>query len=979
MSGEFDSLDATLAAPGQGRAAQTGQVELGSPPAPGAGTLLDKQIVKQKLFPRRAGPPRIGRFTLLAQVGRGAMGVVYACYDDLLDRKVAVKLLGHAAPGDPDGAQVRLLREAQALARLDHPNVVAVHDVGTFEDRVYLAMEFVDGQTFHAWLTAAPRPWREVLAVILAAGEGLAAAHAKGLVHRDIKPDNIMVGADGRVRLMDFGLARADVPTVRPAAVPRGAGLSSVALTRTGAVMGTPAFMAPEQFLGESNDARSDQFALCATAWEALFGQRPFAGEDLHTLMASVIAGALTPPPRTRVPPWLRRVLERGLARDPAARFPDLPALLRALRADPTPRRRALAAGASLLAVTLAGVGALELAERRTIAICAAEAGVVPGDWDDAARAELERAFLATGAPHAATIFARTAPWFDRWAAAWHDAAGTACRAHRLDAGWDGELYARAADCLAEARGNFTALVGELAQADAAALTEATRAAAALAPVEVCVDPAYLRERPLMRSVQRDQIVAVRQRLARAGSLAAAGRYAEGLPVAREALGVATATGWPALVAQAELRLAGLAEDNGAYADAEAGLLRALAAARDARSARLALAGSTALVYLVGYRGSRHAEGKVWAESARTQLALLTGAHPLELADLDSNLAGVHYVAGDRAEAARLYARVLAAREAVLGPQHPRVADSLNNLAGVRFATGAIDDAAALYARSLAIYEQVLGESHPQVATTLSNLSLVHETVGAYDEAVAVLTRALAIREAAFGAEHPQVATALCNLALVREAAGSFDEATRLFVRALAIQEKVFGADHPQVGDTLHNLATVRFDTGDHAESAGLLRRALAIYERSYGENHPSTASSIAGLAQIHHVTGAHDEALRMFARALAIDERVLGADHPNIAHILIGSGETLLALGRAGEAVPPLARALALREAGRVQPEEVAEARFALARALWAADGDRDRAHVLAQQAGDAYAAIASRAPDAAAVRDWLAAHPSP
>ncbi|MCY1059569.1 serine/threonine-protein kinase [Nannocystis sp. SCPEA4] len=979
MSGEFDSLDATLAVPGQAGSAQSGHVDLGAPPPPpGAGTLLDKQLVKQALFPRRAGPLRIGRFTMLGQVGKGAMGVVYACYDDLLDRKVAVKLLNHAAGGDPGDAQVRLLREAQALARLDHPNVVAVHDVGTFEDRVYLAMEFVEGQTLGAWLAAAPRSWREILGVLLSAGEGLAAAHAKGLVHRDIKPDNIMVGADGRVRLMDFGLARAEGPTLRPAAIPRGAGMSSVALTRTGAVMGTPAFMAPEQFLGEGSDARSDQFALCATAWEALFGQRPFAGDDLTTLMASVTAGALTPPPRTKVPPWLRRVLERGLARDPAARFPDLRALLRALRADPTPRRRAVAAVAGLFAVTLAGAGAWEVAEQRTSAACEGEAAAVRADWDDAARARLEQAFLATGAPHAATIFARTAPWFDRWAAAWQDAAGTACRAHRQDGRWDGELYARAVDCLAEARGNFAALVGELARADAKALTEATRAAAALAPVEVCVDPVHLRERPLMRSVERGQIAAVRQGLARAASLAAAGRYAEGLPVAREALYAATAVGWPPLVAQAELRVAALAEQNGAYEAAEAGLRRALAAAREARSARLALQASTELVYLVGYRSARHAEGKVWAESARTQLALLAGAHPLEQADLDSHLAGVHYVAGEVGEAARLYARVLAARETGLGEGHPRVADSLNNLAGMRFAAGDMTEAAGLYARSLAIYEQVFGESHPQVAASLNNLALVHEAVGAYDEAVATLTRALALREASLGAEHPLVATSLCNLALVREAAGDYDEATRLFLRALPIQEKALGPDHPHVADTLHNLATVRFDTADHAESGRLLGRALAIYERALGENHPSTASSISGLGLVAHATGRHDEALRLFARALAIQERVLGPDHPNLAHPLIGSGDALLALGRAAEAVGPLARALSLREAGQVQPEELAEARFALARALWDAEVDRARARALAEQAGETYAAITATAAAASRVREWLAKHPA-
>ncbi|PCC68639.1 Serine/threonine protein kinase [Nannocystis exedens] len=975
MTGADESLGATLAATGQATTIDSGQVEL-RPPPPGAGTPVDKEIVKRALFPRRGGPVRIGRFTVLGQVGRGAMGVVYACYDDLLDRKVAVKLLKHTAAGDPSAAQVRLLREAQALARLDHPNVVTIHDVGTFEDRVYLAMEFVDGQTLGAWLTAAPRTWRDILAVVIAAGEGLAAAHAKGLVHRDIKPDNIMVGGDGRVRLMDFGLARAEASAAPPGEL-AGAAVTT-ALTHTGAIMGTPAFMAPEQFLGEPVDARSDQFALCATAWEALYGQRPFAGDDLTDLMASVTAGVIAPPPRARAPQWLRKVLERGLSRDPAARFADTRALLQALRADPTRRRRTLAAVAGALGLASAGVGAARLAEQRTLAGCEAAASAVLADWDEPARAALLQAFVATGAAHAAATFARTAPWLDRWATSWHDVADAACRAHRLDAAWDGEQYARAVDCLAEARGNFVALVGELRRVDAASLTEATSAAAALAAPELCADPAHLRERPMLRFDQREQVLAVRERLARAGSLAAAGRYAEGLPVAREARHAAAAVGWPALVAQAELRAAALAEQTGAYADAEAGLLRAVAAAREARSARLALQASTELVYVVGYRGSRLAEGKVWGEAARTQLALLAGAHPLEQADLDSNLAGLAYVGGDLGEAARLYARVLAAREAALGEQHPRVADSVNNLAGVRYATGAIDEAARLFARSLAIYEQVYGEAHPQVATTLNNISLVHEALGTYDQAIAALTRALAIREATFGPEHALVATSLCNLALVYEATGVYDEAARLFLRALAIQEKAFGLDHPMVADTLHNLATVRYDTHDHAESARLLRRALAIYERRLGPHHPSTVASVAGLGQVLTATGAPEEALKLFARALASQEQVLGPDHPSLAHSLLGRAEALTALGRAAEAVPALERALAIREASQVQPEELAEARFALARALWDG-GDRPRARALAEQAATTYPEAPGTAAARAKVRDWLASHPAP
>ncbi|MBK7828672.1 serine/threonine-protein kinase [Nannocystis sp.] len=981
MTSEHDSLDTTLSA-SQARprpwlvATQSVDRQHVGPPADPAGP-LDKQLVKRALFPQRAIPVRIGRFTVLGLVGRGGMGVVYACHDELLGRKVAVKVLHSEVRSDH--ASRRLQREAQALAKLSHPNVVAVHDVGTLGERVYLAMEFVDGQTLGAWLAATRPGWREVLRVILAVGDGLAAAHDKGLIHRDIKPDNIMVGADGRVRLMDFGLAHADNETTgdRPAVSP-GALHSNDAwtaeLTRTGSMMGTPAYMASEQFLGEPVDARSDQFSLCATAWLALYGQPPFAGETLLPLASNVTSGALTPPPAgTRVPTWLRRVLERGLRPRAEDRHVDTRALLAALRADPTRRRWFAGLAAGTTAAVLLGFGVAAAVEQRAIAACAAEGAAIDDDWNDATRAALERSFLATGKAYAATTYARTLPWFDRWAAAWATAATRSCHNHTLAGTWDADLRLRAHDCLAEARGNFTALVHELGDADDGALVRATAAAAGLASVDACTRPEALRQRPMMQPGQRDAVVAVRARLAHAASLEAAGRYDDGLAVASAALGPARASGWAPVLAQAELRAASLAERTGDYAEAEASLLRALAAAGEARSPALALSAATDLLYLVGYRSSRPAEGRVWARSVQLQLALLPGEHPLERADLANHLAGVEYVSGDYPAAVRLYTDALALREAALGRDHPRVGDSLNNLAGALYAQGDNAEATRLYLRALALTEQALGPDHPQVATTLSNLSLVYQSTGAYADALRVLTRTVAIREAALGPDHPQMANALSNLALVHEAMGANDEAARLFLRALEILERSHGPEHPQVADCLHNLATVRFATGDHNDAIRLLGRALAIYAKLQADDHPMMATSLAALAQIHLARHEHAEALRLYTRALTILEASLGADHPSAAHVLTGLGETHAAMGHTHEAVALLERALAIRVAGSVQREELAETRFALARAL--GPEQARRARELALEALHDYAETVGSERERLAVEAWLAA----
>jgi serine/threonine protein kinase len=273
---------------------------------------------------------QVGRYVVLDYLGRGGMGMVYAAYDPDLDRKVAIKLLHVGASETASEGESRLLREGQALARLQHPNVIAVHDVGTFQGQVFVAMEFVDGLTLRQWLQASPRGWREIAAVFSAAGHGLAAAHAAGLVHRDFKPENVLVGLDGRVRVLDFGLARIEISEAPEGAERNAAG----SLTLTGAFLGTPAYMAPEQYARGTTDARTDQFSFCVTLYEALFGQRPFHGTTIAELELEVKRPP-SPPSRMDIPDWLRLLVLRGLSANPEARFLSMEELLFALDADP--------------------------------------------------------------------------------------------------------------------------------------------------------------------------------------------------------------------------------------------------------------------------------------------------------------------------------------------------------------------------------------------------------------------------------------------------------------------------------------------------------------------------------------------------------------------------------------------------------------------------------------------------------------------
>ena len=295
-------------------------------------------------------PNHIGRYVVLRPLGEGGMGVVYAAYDEELDRKVALKLIHPSLQGHNE-IRTRILREAQALARVSAPNVVTVYEAGEAFGQIFIAMEFVNGTTLTKW-SETRRSWQEILRMYLDAGQGLLAAHQAGLVHRDFKPDNVLIGTDGRPRVADFGLARMDeksdgspsrpsaaVPAVSPDAVARRSQealplLSPV--TQAGAVLGTPLYMSPEQHLGEPTDARSDQFSFCVALYETLYGQLPFAGDTVQSLGFNTISGRIQPrPPGTKVPKPVHQALLRGLSPSPAQRFPSMAELLAALSYDP--------------------------------------------------------------------------------------------------------------------------------------------------------------------------------------------------------------------------------------------------------------------------------------------------------------------------------------------------------------------------------------------------------------------------------------------------------------------------------------------------------------------------------------------------------------------------------------------------------------------------------------------------------------------
>jgi len=371
-----------------------------------------------------ADPVRVGRYVIRGRVGIGGMGVVYAADDAALGRRVAIKLL-HGT-GSEGQARGRILREAQALARLSHPNVVQIYEVGEVGRQVFVAMEFVEGLTLGQWQIQQPRSWRELLDVYVQAGRGLAAAHAVGLVHRDFKPENVLVGADERVRVLDFGLARTDGEGAPAELRPTGDALLQP-ITTTGAMLGTALYMSPEQWRAGPVDPRSDQFSFCVALHAALFGVHPFAGATVQELRTRVLAGVVVSPPG-RVPGRLRRALLRGLRIDPEQRFADMPALLAEL--ERVRRGRPLAwigLGVLALGVGAALGGRWSAPEEPMQDVCASSAAQAQAVWGPARRAAVRRAFLATERHDAGLLFSQVADQLDDYAREWTEGHAAAC------------------------------------------------------------------------------------------------------------------------------------------------------------------------------------------------------------------------------------------------------------------------------------------------------------------------------------------------------------------------------------------------------------------------------------------------------------------------------------------------------------------------------------------------------------------------
>jgi tetratricopeptide (TPR) repeat protein/predicted Ser/Thr protein kinase len=806
---------------------------------------------------------QVGRYLVLERVGQGGMGSVYAAWDPDLGRRVAIKLLRmdkHHPEGRSVG-QARLLREAQAMARVSHPQVIPVFDVGTLGDGVFVAMEFVDGTTLKKWVKGKPRPWREVLDTFLAAGRGLAGAHAVGLVHRDFKPENVLIGKDGRVRVTDFGLARmADedaeisLPTLPPGA-PVNESPALGQLTQEGQAVGTPMYMAPEQRSCTVPDARADQFSFCVALYWALFGTWPFdrhrsyVRDGDHSPGSShkgtsrpsqrtddarpidPATGAFEPPRDSNVPAFVWRAILRGLSPAPEDRFPSMDALLAQL--GDRPRRLRMAAGAAALAL-VAAVGVystyVHQVSQRQALLCTGAELKLTGLWDDTVRRQVTDALVATGKPEATDVASRVTRLLDTYTRGWVETSTEACRATRIRGEQTEQLLSLRVVCLERRLQDVKAITGVLAAADAELVTKAVDAVSLLPSLKGCADVATLSqvEPPPDSPEARDALGRISSQVAKLKALTDAGRYRQAQEIAEAAVKAAGTLKYRPIEAEALLWHGWLKARGGAPAVAEGLLSQALWAAFSSRNDEVAARAATMLVYAVAFDPKRGEVALQWSEMAKAALARMGGNEDIE-SELFNNVGVAHARQGRNAEALVAFQRALQLAERALGMEHVRRANILANIGNLHRKQSRFKEASKALGEALALRERLSGPQHPIAGTIHYSLAQALLRLHDFKQARTHARRALEIDIATFGPEHPQVGGSYDVVGHVSLEEKKYREALEAYQKALAIKEKSLDKDDVDLGYSANGLARCYLELGEPARALPLYERVLAL------------------------------------------------------------------------------------------------------------------------------------------------------
>lgn len=762
---------------------------------------------------------KIGRYEVIRSLGRGGMGVVYLARDPKLDRRVALKLVKPSLSSDEraDHFEKRLMREARAMARLAHPNVLTIYDVGIQEGQVFLASEWVDGCTLDEWMSEGPHRWHAIAQRFREAARGLVAAHAAGLVHRDFKPSNVMVGKDERVRVFDFGLVKSTT-----------ANIGDITTQLSGNfVVGTPAYMAPEQMVGKTADERSDQFSFCASMYEALAGVRPFTGRNLTELLTNIGSGKLEEP--KKIPKWLWDLIKRGLKKKPEDRHESMAVVLQILDAGlGNRRRRSLQAAAVVLLMSGGAVAASTVwgGQGDQEAHCG-DLSIELGDaWNPELRSTMQSATLASPLPFADSSWNTASKLFDAYAVDWKRELRASCIETHIAKQQSAAVLQRRSDCFERLRSELASVTSTLSDGTPSTVTSLVALSQGLSPIESC------------------------------SPLRAQGEFS--LNAAREETDTLRKL-WPQIKQVDSLIIRG--DYQGALAESE-----------------------TLLTHI---HGNRRAEARLWG-SRGTALRLLGNYEDAVLALETSFYAAV---AGRHDEiAARVTTKIFSilvihlqdeerasrwrqlAESAVERVNTPMARGRWLRVQGsVAMARREYTAAEGHFRKSLELLEGALGSHHLEVARSVGALGRCQAKTEDTSPALATQQRAVELWTALVGPGHPDTETAQIDLASIMADQGKRAEAKTLVESANHALVLALGEENSRVAWGLNSMAEYYVADGDYVAANQTLLRALAVKRSIHGNSHPLLVSTLTNLMEVDRMLGKPSDAVIHGSEALDI------------------------------------------------------------------------------------------------------------
>lgn len=857
----------------------------------GVDVKMSRHAIRARLFGGDPEPTRLGRFLVVERVGSGGMGIVYAAYDPQLDRRVALKVLRNDVVRTRRAQrQQKLLEEARAMARLSHANVVTVYEVGTVDDQVFVAMEYIEGPTFRAWVVAQKPTPKEILEVLMDAGHGLVAAHEAGLVHRDFKPENILVASAGPVQVTDFGLAVAtEVPESSSASSSAHRMLTPAGTLLTREFAGTPAYMAPEQLKRGNVDARADQYGFCVTLYEVLVGTRPRADAELQRMLVEpdYEPPSIAVPESASVARTVMGAIERGLATNPQDRFGDMRALLAAIAPRAKSRRPLFALGA----IGLGAVGVVAaLADEEPP--CPSRQDRLVGIWDTPTRRAAEDAFGSGG--YAEDAFGRAAAVLDQRAQAWLAMHQAACLASHRGEQSD-ERLDRRMRCLDDRLAQLEAAGLVLAAADSEVVRNAMRVVSGVESVRACEDPSDRQLAGIGILEEADPNIASSMRTSDA--LRRAGRFDDALAAAAKAVDLSRDKERADAEAQAQLALGRSALALASFQPATAAFESARDLGATTEQYRVVAAAAIGQAEVAGIGRAEHERGLLLAEAAG--IAVASAGRPVELvADLELLRARLLYAAGRLDEGLEHAEEGLSVLEASGDDANARLADALQVQAMLLYAKGRLEEAHTFCNRALALRREVFGDEHPAVAESLATLGALALVQRKPETAMALFQQALQVRTAALGDGHPDTAKTLANLASARQLSGDLQGARDGYVDALARFENVLGPDDPRLAYVSANVGAIEYDLGHVEQAIEAYVAAVGLMRESLGPDHPKLSITLANLGRAELEVGDAAAGREFLAEALSIRKRTLGEEHDDTAHACISLAAAEILLG---------------------------------------------------------------------------------